>query len=1189
MAVHARVAIGVISSLSEGLVPYVETKYVTGILLSTQRCMAFWKRLGLSFGTVMLSAMKAEHGAWCTSIMRCVASAETEHEAQRWAEAVAHLAEHGAFDTEEARGLFQRIARRQRNTVLAAVSKVEAYTPSAGRLRCWAAGEAYPQDLQPDGGPQRALQQQQQEPPPLPAADGEGAGIDMQYSIGMLDEDDEADEADNPAPKLPPPPPRVPRKKRVVEEEEDFVLLAKKVLPAAPCMPKLNRTQMQMRKLARLGGASSQVKVEIQPCGAAWITDAKPKEPRTTALLPTVRPAYVPQAFASAAVAEADKRYLQQQKAQKSLNIKRLRDSRFPSQKRELLRGLLERDASAVALKELPSAYVSEDHYANALFPHILWEACEGVARAVEELRMDTPDVGAVVERSNEKYTVTVEFAIAPQRRYFSDADLVAVKHESASGKGADVYIGKVECYFRYYKRLQLRFTPSQYQRVASQDALCVQPLTKVVGVFHQNYVTNHLTMLPLCQQILSAAPPDAAAREQKYQQFLRAVPTGFAAYLQRRFNTSQQEAITRSAAARNGFSLIQGPPGTGKTHTIVGLLGLLLMKRAPQGWSYRYPRVLVVAPSNTAVDELALRIASNGLRDSAGEVYNPRLVRAGIQEKVDDRLKPLYLDNIMQLQLEARREAQAEEDSAEALRFKKQREEIERETARLTEYEADFKLNSGYGKVGKSTLFNQSEKVRMLKQKTAAERRVRDARATAAEQNWRKVQQGILEEAAIVCTTLGFCKNLACGTFEVVIIDEAAQAVEPDVLLALKNSARHVVMVGDDKQLPATVLSQRAAAGGYATSLFSRLRTGGHVPCMLKTQFRMHPSIRAFPSLQFYGNQLMDHSSILKREERPGILAYSVINAPEGRSRRPYSSSSLQNSVEASFVVEAAVSLVTRMGIQPCDIGVISPYNAQVNLLRDMLRSRKLREVEVGSVDAYQGREKVAIIVTMVRAPGDGAGLGFTKSPERVNVSITRGREVVMVVCHAETLYAAPVWRSTIDNASARGLFFSGCDLKCHLPYKKNPPLPQPLFAKTAAEAAAADPRNLAAEAAAAAPRLFGRGQGRPGEAEAAARRQRAAEDPAANRRRGSPPPTAVAPRGRDGQRRGTPPPPPRAPPTTMRAPEAKRVRRAAAAAAARNVAVIDVDADEDDEMPQFVAPCINAQHAFNPSQLRR
>lgn len=328
---------------------------------------------------------------------------------------------------------------------------------------------------------------------------------------------------------------------------------------------------------------------------------------------------------------------------------------------------------------------------------------------------------------------------------------------------------------------------------------------------------------------------------------------------------------------------------------------------------------------------------------------------------------------------------------------------------------------------------------------------------------------------------------------FETIIIDEAAQATEPSTLIPLRYGCRRLVLVGDPRQLPATVLSPTAQKAGLGVSLFERLENAGHPVVLLFVQYRMHPSIRLFPSQHFYQSRLVDHPSVLHIRNLSTSLLHTANNANllsgivstnnlqqvissnalfqpvaffDLPSRELSEGTSFRNDDEAELVLailqalwnlwletSSLTSSSTSLGtdsVSKCDksrcnhnlnhpsalsIGIISSYKAQVNSIKnrliDIIPDSALsslpdqpffsrRQIEVNTVDGFQGKEKDIIIFSCVRTSTH--GIGFLADERRINVAITRAKQQLIIVGRAQALWeGSDTWRALISSLQNR------------------------------------------------------------------------------------------------------------------------------------------------------------------------
>jgi superfamily I DNA and/or RNA helicase len=233
-------------------------------------------------------------------------------------------------------------------------------------------------------------------------------------------------------------------------------------------------------------------------------------------------------------------------------------------------------------------------------------------------------------------------------------------------------------------------------------------------------------------------------------------------------------------------------------------------------------------------------------------------------------------------------------------------------------------------------------------------------------------------------------------------------------------------------------VLSREAQEGGLGVSLFERLlaQHGDDVRVMLREQYRMHEQIMQFPSSQMYGGQLRAHPSVARHEL--AALLQSSMDAPPllfldtaGKGwdeEQPAGSDSHRNPGEGELVLDRLAELLAA-GLPPSDVAVITPYGAQVDWLRQRAVERGLAPtVEIDTVDSFQGREKEAVLVSLVRANSDGT-LGFLTDLRRMNVAITRARRHLFVVGDSATLGRHPFYERFIAVAQEQGGYRSAWD----------------------------------------------------------------------------------------------------------------------------------------------------------------
>ena len=442
--------------------------------------------------------------------------------------------------------------------------------------------------------------------------------------------------------------------------------------------------------------------------------------------------------------------------------------------------------------------------------------------------------------------------------------------------------------------------------------------------------------------------------------------------------NDSQLDAIDLALCARD-LAIIHGPPGTGKTTAVVELI-----RQAVR----RGDKVLACAPSNMAVDNLLERLVAVG----------ERAVRLGHPARV----LPTLQDHTLDLMVEAH------SDMRLARKFSKEAYSLFRKAGKFTRARPEPGARRDMRQEGRSLL---------------TEARRLEAQAV----EW------VLDSATVLCSTTTGLDSEVLGQrrFNLAVIDEAAQSTEPGCWIPLSRCDR-VVLAGDHCQLPPTVLSRDAVAEGYSVSMLERLADlyGSQVKRLLKVQYRMHEAIMTFSSSEFYDLELEAHPSVAGRRlcDLPGVRPMPLTEEPVqfidtagagyDDQLEPNGSSRL-NPDEARLVC-LKVQALLEAGLQPAEIAVIAPYSAQVRLLREQISTPGL---EVDSVDGFQGREKEAVVISMVRSNREG-DIGFLGDVRRMNVALTRARRLLLVVGDSATLACPPFYQRLLTYFEELGAY---------------------------------------------------------------------------------------------------------------------------------------------------------------------
>lgn len=423
----------------------------------------------------------------------------------------------------------------------------------------------------------------------------------------------------------------------------------------------------------------------------------------------------------------------------------------------------------------------------------------------------------------------------------------------------------------------------------------------------------------------------------------------------------SQKDAVSKALCSRD-VVLIHGPPGTGKTTTLVEYIAQEVKRGC---------RVLACAGSNIAVDNIVEGLSKLDL--NVVRIGHPARMLPQILEQSLD-YKVLHSD-----------------DSGLARDCRQEMQQLNRKLLKLSGRDRQTRKQIRQ----EIRYLNKEEKRR---QQTAVDR--------------------CLASAHVVCCTLSGAASRhvsALPMFDVVVIDEAAQAIEPSCWSALIRGKR-CVLGGDHLQLTPTILSDKASKQGLSVTLFERLRKmwGDHIMQTLLTQYRMNEKIMKWSSVELYDDRIQAHASVANRlldeplvQESFPVLAFIDTAGCDMEETKEEDGESLKNMGEADIVI-AYVGKLTAAGMRPADIGVITPYAAQVTLLRSMRSADIGSKIEISTVDGFQGREKEAIVISMVRSNSSGE-VGFLSDSRRMNVAVTRAKRHCVIIGDSETISKNP------------------------------------------------------------------------------------------------------------------------------------------------------------------------------------
>nr|XP_033784276.1 DNA-binding protein SMUBP-2 [Geotrypetes seraphini] len=442
--------------------------------------------------------------------------------------------------------------------------------------------------------------------------------------------------------------------------------------------------------------------------------------------------------------------------------------------------------------------------------------------------------------------------------------------------------------------------------------------------------------------------------------------------------NGSQKTAVSFALSQRE-LAIIHGPPGTGKTTTVVELI----IQAVKQGL-----KVLCCAPSNVAVDNLVDHLAAHG----------ERILRLGHPARLLDCVQHHSLDAVL-----------ARSDNAQI----------------VTDIRKD--IDEAFVKIKKTK--EKGEKSHYRSEIKVLRKELKEREENAMTE--------ILKHATVVLATNtgasddGPLKLLPEDYFDLVVIDECSQALEASCWIPLLKGKK-CVLAGDHKQLPPTIISNKAAAKGLSLSLMERViqNYGDSAVQMLTVQYRMHHSIMQWASQEMYSGKLTAHQSVadhLLRDlpgvtstEDTGIPLLLIDTAGCGLFELDVEDEQSKGNQGEVRLVGLHLQALMEAGVKTSDMAVIAPYNLQVHMLRQHL-SHRFPDLEIKSVDGFQGREKEAVVLSFVRSNRKGE-VGFLAEDRRINVAITRARRHVAVVCDSRTVSNHKFLKTLVDYINEYG-----------------------------------------------------------------------------------------------------------------------------------------------------------------------
>ena len=475
---------------------------------------------------------------------------------------------------------------------------------------------------------------------------------------------------------------------------------------------------------------------------------------------------------------------------------------------------------------------------------------------------------------------------------------------------------------------------------------------------------------------------------------------TPYINYIDESLNESQKYAIENSLSCEN-FYLIHGPFGTGKTRTLVELISQETRQNH---------KVLATAESNAAVDNILERLMENKKLKLTRLGHPQRVSKNNISQtlaykvenhKLNKKIKKIYkkIDNLIE-----------------------KRKVHTKPTPQYRRGFGDYDILH-YASKGKGGRGISPEKMKSMAKWIEINQEIDEAHDEIKRIENRMIKNIIDESDVILATNSSAAlEEISRVKFDVAIIDEASQATIPSVLIPIAKANRFI-LAGDHKQLPPTIISDRA--GELEKTLFEELiKMYPDKSQLLNVQYRMNSLLMKFPNEEFYDNGLKSDSSVDEitindiletKKYEEALMFIDTSDVEDNYERHIKDSKSIVNELEADISVSLARDYLNA-GISEDDIGIISPYADQVKIIQEKT------PVEVKTVDGFQGREKEIIIISTVRS-NDHGNIGFLRDLRRLNVAITRAKRKLIIIGNVNTLKTNPTYSRLIEFAENENL----------------------------------------------------------------------------------------------------------------------------------------------------------------------
>ncbi|MFF5382235.1 AAA domain-containing protein [Pedobacter suwonensis] len=447
--------------------------------------------------------------------------------------------------------------------------------------------------------------------------------------------------------------------------------------------------------------------------------------------------------------------------------------------------------------------------------------------------------------------------------------------------------------------------------------------------------------------------------------------------------NDSQQLAVNKIIAADH-LAIVHGPPGTGKTTTLVHAIKSLL--------KHHDQKMLVVAPSNTAVDLLTEKLAAEGLK----------VIRVGNPARVSEKLMAATLDHQM-----------ADHPEMKTIKaLKKQASEYKNMA---------HKYKRSFGKAERDqrkALFDEAHKIGREVEKTE-----------------QYMMDNLFSKAQIITATLVGANHYTVRNlkYNTIVIDEAGQALEPACWIPILK-AQKIILAGDHFQLSPTIKSNEAARNGLSNTLLEKVvNLHPESVVLLNTQYRMNTAIMGYSSQVFYKNALKAHQSVADRLLFLGDEPIQFIDTAGCSYDEKSDGTSTTNPDEAGFLVKHLIHLIADLVSKNesfPSIAIVSPYKQQVQLLNALVEESEALipyrdKIAVNTIDSFQGQERDVVYISLTRSNSDG-NIGFLSDTRRMNVAMTRARKKLVVIGDSATLSKSAFYADFIRYAEQLDAYHS-------------------------------------------------------------------------------------------------------------------------------------------------------------------